>query len=230
MIGLLVADDDVLVRGGITMLLHGEDDITVVGEAASGEEAVLLARRLRPAVVLMDLRMPGLDGVAATRRIVEDSCATPDAPSKVLVLTTFSDDESVFAALRSGASGFLIKDTAPRFLVEAVRSVASGGSWIDAAVAGSVIRAFTAAPAARPAKVYQDALGRLTGREREVLQLMALGRSNAEIRDQLVLSEATVRTHVSRILMKTDSHDRAQAVVLAFRSGLVAATQIEEAR
>lgn len=221
MIDLLIADDDVLVRGGIAMLLAGESDVRVVGQAGSGEEAVRLAFALRPSVVLMDLRMPGLDGVEATRRIVDEPSQTGDELIRVLVLTTFSDDESVYSALRAGASGFLIKDTAPRFLLEAVRCVAAGEAWLDSAVAGQVIRALAAAPQPTSQSAYEGVLGRLTAREREVLQLMALGRSNAEIRDQLVVSEATVRTHVSRILMKTGSRDRTQAVVLAYRSGLV---------
>lgn len=220
MIGILIADDDVLVRGGIEMLLASQDDIRVVGQAGSGDEAVRLALTLRPTVVLMDLRMPGLDGVQATRRIVEEQTHTTDELTRILVLTTFSDDESVYSALRSGASGFLIKDTAPRFLIEAVRTVAAGGSWIDASVAGQVIRALAAAPQLTASHADADALSRLTAREREVLTLMAHGRSNPEIRDLLVVSEATVRTHVSRILMKTGSRDRAQAVVFAYRSGL----------
>ena len=221
MIDILIADDDVLVRGGITMLLAGESDVRLVGQAGSGEEAVRLAYELRPTLVLMDLRMPGLDGVEATRRIVDEPTLTGDEVVRVLVLTTFSDDESLHSALRAGASGFLIKDAAPRFLVEAIRSVAAGASWLDAAVAGQVIRALAAAPHPSSPNVDEGAVGRLTAREREVLQLMAAGRSNAEIRDLLVLSEATVRTHVSRILMKTGSRDRTQAVVLAYRSGLV---------
>lgn len=221
MIDILIADDDVLVRGGIAMLLAGESDVRLVGQAGSGEEAVRLAYELRPTLVLMDLRMPGLDGVEATRRIVDEPTLTGDEVVRVLVLTTFSDDESLHSALRAGASGFLIKDAAPRFLVEAIRSVAAGASWLDAAVAGQVIRALAAAPHPSSPNVDEGAVGRLTAREREVLQLMAAGRSNAEIRDLLVLSEATVRTHVSRILMKTGSRDRTQAVVLAYRSGLV---------
>ena len=221
MIDILIADDDVLVRGGIAMLLAGESDVRLVGQAGSGDEAVRLAYELRPTLVLMDLRMPGLDGVEATRRIVDEPTLTGDEVVRVLVLTTFSDDESLHSALRAGASGFLIKDAAPRFLVEAIRSVAAGASWLDAAVAGQVIRALAAAPHPSSPNVDEGAVGRLTAREREVLQLMAAGRSNAEIRDLLVLSEATVRTHVSRILMKTGSRDRTQAVVLAYRSGLV---------
>ena len=146
MIDILIADDDVLVRGGIAMLLAGESDVRLVGQAGSGEEAVRLAYELRPTLVLMDLRMPGLDGVEATRRIVDEPTLTGDEVVRVLVLTTFSDDESLHSALRAGASGFLIKDAAPRFLVEAIRSVAAGASWLDAAVAGQVIRALAAAP------------------------------------------------------------------------------------
>ena len=221
-IRVLIADDQALVRGGIEMLLTPQKDIEVIGQAADGDEAVTMARRLRPDVVLMDLRMPGMDGIEATAILTQDAGPGDlNQLTKVLVLTTFNDDDSVYGALRAGASGFLIKDRSPAHLVEAVRAVACGDSWIDAAVAGQVLQALAAAPQVGPPT---SALARLTAREQEVLVLMASGLSNTDIATQLVLSEATVRTHVSRILMKTGSQNRTQAVVLAYRSGLVRPT------
>ena len=218
---VLVADDHGLIRAGVRMLLAAESDIEVIGEAATGDEAVALARDLRADLVIMDLRMPGLDGVEATRQLIEEGGGGPDQLTRVLVLSTYKDDASVYDSLRAGASGFVVKDVAPRDLVPAVRSIAKGDSWIDPSVAGTVLAALRIAPAQRP--VQSELVARLTAREREVLQLMAAGLSNAEIRDRLVLSEATVRTHVSRILMKTGSRDRSSAVVLAFQSRLVRA-------
>lgn len=215
---VLVADDQALVRGGIVMLLAPQPDIEVVGEAADGDEAVNQARALRPDLVLMDLRMPGLNGIEATKVLAQDPAGADDRLTKVLVLTTFNDDDSVYGALHAGASGFLLKDQAPTHLVEAVRAVALGNSWIDSAVAGQVLNALAATP--QPGRP-DAALSRLTAREQQVLTLMAMGLSNGEITERLVLSKATVRTHVSRILMKTGSRDRTQAVVLAYRSGLV---------
>jgi DNA-binding NarL/FixJ family response regulator len=216
---VLIADDEALVRGGIAMLLSAQSDIEVVAEAATGEEAVDQARALRPDVVLMDLRMPGTDGIQATAQLTQDpSRDEPNQLTKVLVLTTFKDDDSVYGALRAGASGLLIKDHAPGHLVEAVHAVAAGDSWIDSAVAAQVLQALAAMPqAGRPGA----SVSKLTAREQEILVLMASGLTNAQITARLVLSEATVRTHVSRILMKTGSRDRTQAVVLAYRSGLV---------
>jgi DNA-binding NarL/FixJ family response regulator len=218
---VLVADDHGLIRAGVRMLLAAESDIEVVGEAATGDEAVALARELHADLVIMDLRMPGLDGVEATRQLIEEGGGDPDELTRVLVLSTYKDDASVYDSLRAGASGFVVKDVAPQDLVPAVRSIAKGDSWIDPSVAGTVLAALRIAPAQRP--VQSELVARLTAREREVLQLMAAGLSNAEIRDRLVLSEATVRTHVSRILMKTGSRDRSSAVVLAFQSRLVRA-------
>lgn len=218
-IRVLVADDEALVRGGIVMLLGSQPDLEVVGEAVNGDDAVAQVRSLRPDVVLMDLRMPGVDGVEATRLLTEDPVdQRADSVVKVLILTTFNDDESVYGALGAGAHGFLVKDQAPRHLVEAVRVVASGDSWIDSTVAAKVLRALGDVP--RPGHP-SAAVARLTPREREILVLMASGLNNAQITERLVLSEATVRTHVSRILMKTGSRDRTQAVVLAYQSGLV---------
>lgn len=216
---VVVADDDPLVRSGVAMLLRSAADTEVVGEAADGAAAVALARDRRPDVVLMDLRMPGTDGIAATRALTAERAEDPDLLTRVLVLTTFHDDDAVHGALRAGASGYLLKHTAPTDLVPAVRRVAAGDSWLDPAVAGRVIAAL-----ARTDPDHDDPdeqLSRLTAREREVLTLMAHGRSNDEIAAGLVLSGATVRTHVNRILMKTGTGNRTNAVILAFRSGLV---------
>ncbi len=220
-ITVLVVDDQPLVRAGLAMLLSAEPDIDVVGEAGDGAQAVEQARLLGPDVVLMDLRMPGVDGIEATRLLAGDPVhdADPDRLTKVLVLTTFNDDDAVYGALRAGASGFLLKHAAPADLTAAVRSVAAGGSWLDPAVAGTVIRALATVP--RAGEGLGGLVGRLTPREREVLVLVATGLSNTEISQRLVLSEATVKTHVARIVMKTGSRDRAQAVALAYQSGLV---------
>lgn len=220
---VLIADDDALVRGGIAMLLTGQPDLDIVGQVGDGGAAVAQAVALRVDVVIMDLRMPGVDGVQATRRLTSDRPEDPDALTKVLVLTTFNDDESVYAALRAGASGFLVKDSAPQHLLTAVRTIAAGEGWLDTSVAGSVIKAVGALPEVRSTAATGGLIARLTPREQEVLELMAHGLSNSDIRERLTLSEATVRTHVSRIVMKTGSRDRTQAVVLAYRSGLVRA-------
>jgi DNA-binding NarL/FixJ family response regulator len=218
-IRVLVADDDALVRGGIMMLLSAQAGIAVVGEASTGVEAVATARTTLPDVVLMDLRMPGLDGIAATRALTEDVAERADQLVKVLVLTTFNDDESVYGALRAGASGFLVKENAPALLLTAIRAVADGYDWLDPSVARQVIRALQVTPVSGTSSSSLVQL--LTRREKEVLVLMAEGLSNSDICQRLTVSEATVRTHVSRILMKTGSRDRTQAVVLAYQSGLV---------
>jgi DNA-binding NarL/FixJ family response regulator len=215
---VLVADDQALVRGGILMVLAGQPQLEVVGEATNGVEAVARAGELRPDVVIMDLKMPGMDGIEATRALVENTAGGDDL-IKVLVLTTFNDDASVLGALRAGASGFLVKDEAPVHLVDAVLAIAAGNSWIDPTVTGQVIKALGAAP--RVGVGSDGRLSALTPREREVLVLMAHGMSNGDITKKLFLSEATVRTHVSRILMKTGSRDRTEAVVLAYQSRLV---------
>jgi DNA-binding NarL/FixJ family response regulator len=216
-IRVLIADDQELVRTGFRLILETEDDITVVGQASDGVEAVALARRHSPDVVLMDVRMPTLDGIEATARLVGPD-ASPPSPVRVLMLTTFDMDDYVYAALRNGASGFLLKDTPPEDLVRAIRVVARG----DALLAPSVTRRLiedvsrTRAQPALPA-----GLATLTEREREVLGLVARGLSNAEIAEVLVLGETTVKTHVGRVLMKLGLRDRVQAVVLAYESGLV---------
>ncbi len=220
MIRVLVADDDALVRSGVRMLLDEVSDIVVVGEAADGTEAVTAARDLAADVVLMDLRMPGGDGVEATRRLTSDElAATSGALVHVLVLTTFDDEQSVGSALRAGASGFIVKDAAARHLVDAVRTVAAGGSWLDPSAAAAVIRVLQRVPEVDGTAA--TALARLTDREREILGLVARGLTNEQISGRLVVSGATVRTHVSRILMKTGTHDRSQAVALAYQGRLV---------
>ncbi len=215
-IRVLVADDQELVRTGFRMILQTEDDIEVVGQAADGLEAVELARRHEPDVVLMDVRMPNLDGIEATGRLV-GPLASPPAPVRVLMLTTFDLDDYVYAALRNGASGFLLKDTPPEDLVRAIRIVASGEALLAPTVTRRLIEEFSRAPA--PAAPPE--MGSLTDREREVLGLVARGLSNGEIAAELILGETTVKTHVGRILMKLGLRDRVQAVVLAYESGLV---------
>jgi DNA-binding NarL/FixJ family response regulator len=214
-IRVVLADDQALVRGGFRSLLDARDDIEVVGEAADGNEAVALAKQHRPDVVLMDIRMPGLDGLDATRQIVSDPGL---AAVRVVILTTFGLDEYLFDALRYGASGFLVKDTRPADLVEAVRVVAAGDSLISPSMTRRLIEEFaTSAKPSRPAKE----LDVLTGREREVLVLVAGGLTNDEIGQRLYLSPATARTHVSRIMTKLAARDRTQLVVLAYEAGLV---------
>ena len=216
MIRVLLADDQALVRAGFAVLLDTEDGFEVVGQAADGAEAVALTRSLRPDVVLMDIRMPGTDGIEATRLITADPAL---AEVKVLVLTTFDLDEYVFDALRAGASGFLLKDTEPVDLLHALRVVAEG----EALLAPSITRKLIAEFVARPEHRGTDpgSLGELTEREREVLALVGCGLSNDEIAGTLVISPATARTHVSRIMTKLHARDRAQLVVVAYESGLV---------
>ncbi|ARE78178.1 response regulator [Streptomyces sp. NPDC059558] len=215
MIRVLLADDQLLVRAGFRALLDAQPDIGVVGEAADGEEAVRLVRELRPDVVLMDIRMPVLDGLAATRRIGEDEAL---ADVRVVMLTTFELDEYVFEAIRSGASGFLVKDTEPEELLRAVRAVVAGDALLSPGVTRRLIAEF-AARSKQPAAAA--GLGRLTDREREVMALVGMGLSNEEIARRLVVSPLTAKTHVSRTMVKLGARDRAQLVVLAYESGLV---------
>lgn len=208
MISVVVADDQELVRDGLAAILESEEDITVAGTAADGAEATELVLRLEPDVALMDIRMPEVDGIEATRRLVSGGATT-----KVLVLTTFDADEFVLAALRAGASGFLLKDTPRASLVAAVRAVAAG----DATLEGSVLTRLVAQHLGRPAVGEVPNLERLTAREREVLRHVAVGRSNAEIARALFVSETTVKTHVARTLTKLGARDRVQLVVIAHR-------------
>jgi DNA-binding NarL/FixJ family response regulator len=213
-IRVLVVDDQELVRSGFTMVLESREDIEVAGETGDGEEAVELAVRLAPDVVLMDIRMPGVDGIAATRRIVESGC-----PSRVVMLTTFDLDELVHEALRAGASGFLLKDIRPAELAEAVRVVHRGDALLAPSVTRRMLDRFTAQQDSQPPP--GASLEHLTSREREVLVRIARGASNAEIAEQFVISEATVKTHITAILRKLPARDRVQAVVIAYDCGLV---------
>ena len=215
MIRVILADDQALVRAGFGALLAAEEGIEVVGEAADGAEAVQLARRMLPDLVLMDIRMPGMDGLQATREITRDPALSG---VRVVVLTTFQLDDYVFEALRFGASGFLVKDIEPAELVRGVRAVASGDALLAPSVTRRLIEEFVAR-SKEPGVVAE--LGFLTDREREVVGLVAEGLSNAEIADRLFVSAATVKTHVSRAMTKLHARDRAQLVVIAFESGLV---------
>jgi DNA-binding NarL/FixJ family response regulator len=215
-IRLLLADDQELVRTGFRLILNAEPDLEVVGEAGDGAEAVEAAARLRPDVVLMDVRMPGVDGIDATRRL---GSLTPRLSTKVLMLTTFDLDQYVYDALRAGASGFLLKDAPAAQLVEAIRVVAAGEALLAPAITRRMIAEFVRRPLLRG----EPALAELTSREREVLLLVARGLSNAEIASELFLSAATVKTHVKRVLAKLRLRDRVQAVVLAYECGLVQA-------
>ena len=215
MIRVLIADDQTLVRDGFRMILDAQEDIEVVGEAADGLEAVARSRELRPHVVLMDVRMPGCDGLEATRELLRSSPET-----HVLILTTFDLNEYVYEAMRAGASGFLLKDIPRSQLIEGVRTVASGDALLAPAITRRLIEQFVRRP---PASVRPSPpeLEGLTAREREVLQLLAQGRSNAEIASALYVSEATVKTHVAHALTKLGLRDRVQAVVFAYESGLI---------
>jgi len=213
---VLIADDQTLVRAGFRMVVEARDDLSVVGEAADGEQAVALAAEQRPDVVLMDVRMPVMDGIEATRRIV---AADAEHRPHVLILTTFDLDQYVYEALRAGASGFLLKDTPPQDLVAAIRTVAAGEALLAPSVTRRLIERFVGLPAPRPHRT--DVLADLTPREADVLRLLARGLSNREIADQLVVSTTTVKSHVARLLMKLNLHDRTQAVVLAYETGFV---------
>jgi DNA-binding NarL/FixJ family response regulator len=214
---VLIVDDQALVRAGFRMILEAQPDIAVVGEAADGETAIRLAARFRPDVILMDVRMPGLDGLEATRRML---AAGEGVALRIVILTTFDLDEYVYAALQAGASGFLLKDVSPEQLVSAVRTVSAGDALLAPSITRRLVERF-ARPAPMPAPARQAAMATLTARETEVFRLVARGMSNAEIADALVVSEATVKTHVAGILAKLDIRNRAQAVVLAYETGLV---------
>jgi DNA-binding NarL/FixJ family response regulator len=214
-LGVVIADDQALVRAGFRMILATDPAIEVVGEAADGEEAVALVRRRRPDVVLMDIRMPVMDGLEATRRILADDASV----TRVIMLTTFDLDEYVYAAITAGASGFLLKDVSPEQLLAAVKLVAAGDALLAPSITRRLIERF-----ARPRPIAAEPppeLRLLTAREQEVLRLLARGHSNAELAESLVLSEATVKTHVARIFSKLGLRDRVQAVVLAYETGLV---------
>jgi DNA-binding NarL/FixJ family response regulator len=212
---VLVADDQALVRAGFRKILEADREIEVVGEAGDGVEAVARSRDLQPDVVLMDIRMPRLDGIAATRELAEQTNGGP----RVLVLTTFGLEEYVYEALRAGASGFLLKDVPPEQLLSAVHVVARGEALLDPAITRTVIEAFASKPTTRPELAAK--LADLTSREREVFRLVAVGLSNAEIARELVVSDGTVKTHVAHLLLKLDLRDRVQAVIYAYESGEV---------
>jgi DNA-binding NarL/FixJ family response regulator len=214
-IGVLIADDQALARSGFRMVLEAEEDIEVVGEAATGRQAIDGTRRLKPNVVLMDVRMPELDGIAATREIASEG----EQAARVLILTTFDIDEYVYDALAAGASGFLLKDAQPEELIAGIRVVASGEALLAPTVTRRLIEDFSRA---RPGRMETPpGLDELTPREREVWGLLAQGLSNAEIAERLIVGETTVKTHVARVLMKLGLRDRVQAVVLAYESGVV---------
>ena len=213
-IEVVLADDQAMVLAGFRMILESEPDIAVVGEAEDGEQAVAAVQRLRPDLVLMDIQMPGVDGLEATRRIT----ARAELATRVVILTTFERDDYVFEALRSGASGFLLKNAPPEELVHAARVVAQGNALLSPSVTRRIIEQFAAQPARA---VVGPELDRLTDREREVLRLLASGRSNAELASELFVGEGTIKTHVSSLLSKLGWRDRVQAVVFAYESGLV---------
>jgi DNA-binding NarL/FixJ family response regulator len=210
-IRVLVADDQSMVRAGFRMLLAGEEDIEVVAEASNGLEAVEKATRFHPSVVLMDIRMPELDGLQATRRIL-----AADPAARILILTTFDLDEYVYEGLKAGASGFVLKDDPPEQLIAAVRTVAAGDALLSPSITRRVIAQFTRIPRPAPPKELDE----LTEREREIFRLIAGGLSNAEIAQELYIGETTVKTHVTHILQKLDLRDRVQAVVLAYHTGI----------
>ena len=214
MIGVLLADDQALVREGFRLIVEVESDIEVVGEAGDGVETVEQAKRLRPDVILMDIRMPGLDGIAATRRLAQAGVA-----ARVLMLTTFDRDDYLYEAMKAGASGFLLKDARRDQLVHAIRTVATGDALLAPALVRRLVEDFCRRPT--PGVGLPPAVAELTGRELEVLRLVARGLSNAEIAKELFLSGATVKTHLAHVMQKLDVRDRVQAVVLAYECGLV---------
>lgn len=221
-IRILVVDDQALVRAGFRMILEAERDLIVAGEAVDGEDALVQIEACHPDVVLMDVRMPGVDGIEATRRIVRRA-GEPDV--KVIMLTTFDMDQYVYDALRAGASGFLLKDVPPEQLIEGIRAVVSGEALLSPSITRRMIETYLAHP---PVPAPPLLLGSLTPREREILVLLARGLSNAEIAARLVVSETTVKTHVARVLMKLNLRDRVQAVILAYESAVVSTGQMQD--
>ncbi|MGA8046677.1 MAG: response regulator transcription factor [Dermatophilaceae bacterium] len=224
-ISVLIVDDDTLVRAGLRLMIETQDDLVVAGEASEGEEAIQLARDLRPDVVLMDVRMPGMDGIEATRRITSEPEPDDDSdPARVVILTTFEIDQYVYDAVRAGASGFLLKRTPPEDLIAGIRTIAQGDALLSPSVTRRLMREFARATTegGRPTDVTNRDLSRLTDREREVLIHIGHGLANREIADELHLGESTVKTHVKRILMKLALRDRVHAVVYAYESGLLA--------
>ena len=218
MISVAIADDQALVRRGFRLILEIEPDLEVVGEAADGDEAVAMCRELRPDIVLMDVRMPGTDGVSATDRIVQQD----QSPTRIIMLTTFDMDDYVYGALQAGASGFLLKDVEPEVLVAGIRSVHSGEALLAPQITRRMIEHYLSRRRLPRGQVDRR-LTRLTPRERDILLLMATGRTNPEIAAELVLSETTVKTHVGRVLAKLDARDRVQVVIFAYEAGLISA-------
>ena len=222
-ISVLIADDDTLVRAGLRMMIETQPDLVVVGEVSSGTEAIALVAETDPDVVLMDIRMPGVDGIEATRRITRGAATDDGRRPRVVILTTFDLDEYVYDAVRAGASGFLLKRTPPEILLEGIRTIAAGDSLLSPSVTQRLMREFTRVTRNGPRTIdAEDAtLDRLTDREREVLQLVACGLTNGEIADRLYLGESTVKTHLKHILTKLDLRDRIHAVIYAYEAGLV---------
>jgi len=214
-IRVLIADDQAMVRAGFRMIMEMQNDMEVVGEASNGVDSIAAVKKLKPDIVLMDIQMPGMDGLEATRRIVEmrDEVAT-----KILILTTFERDDYIFEALRAGASGFLLKNATPEDLVAGIRVVANGNALLAPSVTRRVIGSFAQRPKPRD---YSDSLSKLTSRETDIMKLVAHGKTNAEIAQELFIGEATVRTHVSNLLSKLDLRDRVQIVAFAYESGIV---------
>jgi DNA-binding NarL/FixJ family response regulator len=219
-IRVVIVDDQPLVRVGIAMLLNAEDDITVVAEAADGQDALTQARAQRPDVILMDVRMPGTDGVVATRAVIDEGLTAQNGqPIRVIILTTYHLDAAVDAALRAGASGFLLKDAAATEIVTAIRAVAGGKAWLDPTVVPAIIAGIIGQPEQHTPTPAQ--MAQLTRREREVLTLLARGLSNAEVAAHLFIAETTIKTHLARLMAKLDVREKAQAVAAAYQSGLV---------